>query len=230
MNSAGKGRGQDAPEADQDTGLRIGLFGGTFDPIHYGHLRPAVEMAERFSLSTLYLLPNHRPAHRGPTAASTDSRIDMLELALENAPHLAIDGREALRDRPSYTIDTLREVHAEQPEATLLFFMGMDAFAAFDTWHEWEAILTLANLVIVNRPEARHSAFSADLLTRQQANCGERIISGRCGVIEICDVTQLAISATDIRRRIAQNLSVRFLLPEPVLEYIGQNSLYRKSQ
>lgn len=209
---------------------RIGLFGGTFDPIHYGHLRPAVEMAERYSLSTLYLLPNHRPAHRGPAAASTDSRIDMLDMALRDAPHLAVDGREALRDRPSYTIDTLREVHAEQPDATLLFFMGMDAFAAFDTWHDWEGVLALANLVIVNRPDTEHSDFSAALLARQQANCGSEIVTGNSGVIEICDVTQLAISATDIRRRIAQNLSVRFLLPEPVLEYIGRNSLYRKSQ
>lgn len=209
---------------------RIGLFGGTFDPVHFGHLRPAVEMAERYALSTLYLLPNHRPAHRGPAAASTDSRIDMLEAAIQDAPHLAVDGREALRDRPSYTIDTLREVHAEQPEATLLFFMGMDAFAAFDTWQEWEDILALANLVIVNRPDAEHSEFSAALVARQQARCGEKIVSGQCGVIETCDVTQLAISATDVRRRIAQDLSVRFLLPEPVLEYIGQNSLYRKSQ
>ncbi len=208
---------------------RIGLFGGTFDPIHYGHLRPAVEMAERFALSTLFMLPNHRPAHRGPTAASTDSRIDMLDLALENAPHLAVDGREALRDRPSYTIDTLREVHAENPEATLLFFMGMDAFAAFDTWHDWEGVLALANLVIVNRPDAEHSVFSADLLTRQQASRGAKIVNGGSGVIEILDVTQLDISATDIRRRIAQNLSVRFLLPEPVLEYIGDNNLYREN-
>lgn len=209
---------------------RIGLFGGTFDPVHYGHLRPAVEIAERYALSTLYLLPNHRPAHRGPAAASTDCRIDMLEMAVQHAPHLAVDGREARRDRASYTIDTLREVHAEQPEATLLFFMGMDAFAAFDTWHDWEGILALTNLVIVNRPEAVHSEFSAALMAHQQAHCGKTIVNGKSGVIESCDVTQLAISATDVRRRIAQDMSVRFLLPEPVLEYIGRNSLYRKSQ
>ncbi|ASJ76129.1 nicotinate-nucleotide adenylyltransferase [Granulosicoccus antarcticus] len=209
---------------------RVGLFGGTFDPVHYGHLRPAVEMAEQYQLSKLYLLPNHRPVHRGPTAATTDCRIDMLKIALQDAPRLQVDTREALRDKPSYTFDTLCEIHAEQPEATLLFFMGMDAFAAFDTWHDWEGILNLANLVIVGRPEAEHSDFSARLVARQQERCGHKIESGGAGVIELCEVTQMAISATDVRRRIANEQTVRFLLPEQVLEYIGRNNLYRKSQ
>lgn len=212
---------------DAEAAPRIGLFGGTFDPVHFGHLRPAVEMAEQYDLSTLYLLPNHRPAHRDPAAASTDRRIDMLEMAIRNAPRLAVDAREALRETPSYTFDTLCEVHREQPRATLLFFMGMDAFAAFDTWHNWEGILTLANLVIVNRPGASHSDFSAALLKRQQLRCGSLITSGMVGVIELCDVTQMAVSATDVRHLIAGNRSVRFLLPEQVLEYIEHNSLYR---
>ncbi|NND90644.1 MAG: nicotinate-nucleotide adenylyltransferase [Granulosicoccus sp.] len=215
--------------ADESTPVsrRIGLFGGTFDPVHYGHLRPAVEMAERYELTTLYLMPNHKPAHRQPAAATTDNRIEMLEMAVHNAPKLEVEAREALRDRPSYTYDTLCEINQEQPDATLMFFMGMDAFAAFDTWHNWEGVLALANLVIVNRPAASHSAFSRDLLKRQQASHGELIRCGSTGVIETCDVTQLAISATDVRRRIASDLSVRFLLPEPVLEYIADNSLYQ---
>ena len=213
-----------------DSGERIGLFGGTFDPIHYGHLRSAVELAEYYELSTLYLLPNHRPVHRGPTAASTNSRIDMLALALQDAPRLQVDAREALRDKPSFTLDTLREVHAEKPDATLLFFMGMDAFAAFDTWHNWEGILNSANLVIVNRPGAEHSDFSAHLVERQRARCGHQIVSGATGIIEFFDVTQMAISATDVRHRIANEQSVRFLLPEEVLEYISDNNLYRKKR
>ncbi len=216
--------------ADGGSGTRIGLFGGTFDPIHYGHLRSAVEMAEHYELSTLFLLPNHRPVHRGPAAASTDSRIDMLAMALRHAPRLQVDAREALRDKPSYTRDTLREVRAEQPGATVLFFMGMDAFAAFDTWHDWEGILNLANLVIVNRPGAEHSDFSARLVEHQRARCGHQIVNGATGVIEFFNVTQMAISATDIRHRIASEQTVRFLLPEQVLEYIGDNKLYRKSQ
>lgn len=213
----------------QTESARIGLFGGTFDPVHFGHLRPAVELAECYALDTLYLLPNHRPAHRGPAKASTDRRVTMLELATQSTQRLAVDGREALREKPSYTFDTLKEIRAEQPQATLLFFMGLDAFAKFDTWHRWEDILALANLVVVKRPEARHSPFSTRLLARQQQLCGNSIQNGQSGVIEECDVTQLAISATDIRRRIANELTVRFLLPEVVSEYIVSESLYRSS-
>ncbi|MFK8076212.1 MAG: nicotinate-nucleotide adenylyltransferase [Granulosicoccus sp.] len=206
---------------------RIGLFGGTFDPVHYGHLRPAVEIAELFELSTLYLMPNHQPGHRGPTAASTDHRIEMLAMAVEDAPRLVVDTREAERNEPTYTIDTLREIHHEQADATLVFFLGMDSFSAFDSWHEWEEILTLTNLVVLDRPGAEHSRFSQGLLARQQANCGRQIVNGRTGVIQTCQVTQLAISATDVRRRIASDLSVRFLLPDEVSEYIDANNLYR---
>lgn len=208
---------------------RIGLFGGTFDPVHYGHLRPAVEMAEQYDLSTLFLMPNHRPAHRGPTGADSADRISMLQLATIEAEHLVVDPREALRDTPTYTFDTLAEIHAEQPDATVLFFLGLDAFAAFDTWHNWEGVLNLTNLVVVNRPGAKHSEFSRQLVATQQASKGTRIVAGGTGVIESCDVTQLAISATDVRRRIASNLSVRFLLPEGVSEYINKKQLYRNN-
>lgn len=213
-----------------DNDSRIGLFGGTFDPVHFGHLRPAVEIAEQYQLSTLFLMPNHRPGHRGPTGASTDHRIDMLAMAIKNAPQLALDTREAERDEPTYTINTLREIHAEQPTATLVFFLGMDSFSAFETWHEWEGILELANLVVLDRPEATHSVFSKQLMQRQRAKNGGEIVNGRTGVIQSCQITQLAISATDVRRRIASDLSVRFLLPDDVSEYIGANNLYRSKK
>ena len=207
---------------------RIGLFGGTFDPVHFGHLRPAVEIAERYDLETLFVMPSHRPAHRGPTGASSEQRIAMLSMAVQDAPRLVVDAREALRDEPTYTFDTLSEIRQEQPDVTILFFLGMDTFATFDTWHNWEGILELANLVVLNRPGATHSDFSRQLLERQLSANGAEIVNGRTGVVQSCDVTQLAISATDVRRRIASDLSVRFLLPDAVSEYIGDNNLYRR--
>ena len=207
---------------------RIGLFGGTFDPVHFGHLRPAVEIAELYDLETLLVMPNHRPAHRGPTGATSEQRIAMLSMAIKNAPRLAVDSREALRDEPTYTFDTLTQIKQEQPDVTILFFLGMDSFASFDTWHQWEGILELANLVVLNRPGAVHTSFSRQLLERQLAAKGADIVNGRTGVVQSCDVTQLAISATDVRRRIANHLSVRFLLPDAVSEYIGVNNLYRR--
>lgn len=217
------------PPQDLPAAARIGLFGGTFDPVHYGHLRPAVEMAEQYDLSTLYLMPNHRPAHRGPTGATTQMRIDMLNIAIQSVPRLAIDTREAERDKPTYTFDSLKELKAEQPDATLLFFLGLDAFAEFDTWHNWEGVLELANLIVVTRPGAKQSDFSQNLVSRQQRIMGDKIVNGSAGVIETCDVTQIAISATDVRRRIAENLTVRFLLPDGVSEYIDAKRLYRIS-
>lgn len=206
---------------------RIGILGGTFDPVHYGHLRPALELAEAYCLKTLYLLPNHRPVHRGPARASTATRIEMLELAIDKTQRLAVDTREALRDKPSYSFDTLSEVRSEHPRATLLFFMGLDAFAMYDTWHKWQEILELTNLVIMHRPNATHSRFSAQLLSHQRATVGEKVCDGISGAIEECDVTQLEISSTDIRRRVSENLTIRFLLPDAVSEYIMSNGLYR---
>ena len=192
---------------------RIGLFGGTFDPVHYGHLRPAIEMAEVYALNALHLMPNHRPAHRDQPTASTQQRIEMLELATESLPQLIVDPREALRDEPSYTFDTLSELKAEQPQAQLIFFMGLDAFSAFETWYRWEEIIPLANLVIINRPNAVLSDFASDLLQSTPS-------------IEMQSVTQLAISATDIRQRISAGKSVDFLVPERVKQYIVRHELY----
>lgn len=213
--------------SERERSARIGLFGGTFDPVHFGHLRPALELAEAYQLDTLYLLPNHRPVHRAPTRASTETRIEMLELATCSAPRLSIDTREALRDEPSYTFDTLTAISEENPQATLIFFMGLDAFALYDTWHEQEGILDLANLVIIKRPDAQHSDFSAALLARQKVRSGNSICHGVNGVIEEIEVTQLAISSTDIRRRIARGLNVRFLVPESVLSFIETKNLYK---
>jgi len=196
---------------------RIGLFGGTFDPVHYGHLRTAVEVAETYSLDALYLLPNHQPVHRGPTDASTDHRLNMLELAVANVDSLKVDEREATRAGPSYTIDTLSKLREEMPDTQLIFVMGMDAFAKFDSWKDWPGILELAKLVILDRPDATHSEFSAHLLNEHQDS----------GVIDICNVTQLAISASNIRYRVKHDFSLQFLVPEAVREYIATHNLYK---
>ena len=196
---------------------RIGLYGGTFDPVHYGHLRTAVEVAEAYSLNALHLLPNHQPVHRGPTQASTDHRLEMLELGIGQSSLLKLDTREAMRDGPSYTIDTLSALAEEMPDTRLIFVMGLDAFAQFDSWKDWRGILQLAKLVVLNRPEAEHSDFSRQLLAEHR----------KSGGIDICNVTQLAISASDIRYRAQTGQSLQFLMPECVREYIERHNLYK---
>jgi len=212
--------------AAPSTVCRVGLFGGTFDPVHFGHLRPAMELAEQYKLSSMGLLPNHRPVHRDPASASTAQRISMLQLAVQHSPSLVVDTREALRESPSYSFETLAAVHREQPSATLIFFMGIDAFASFDTWHNWQGILDIANVVVVQRPDSAHSDFSSQLLARQCQRFGDRILDGKTGVIEQAQVTQIAISATQIRKSINEGHSVQFLLPEVVREYILREGLY----
>jgi len=206
---------------------RVGLFGGTFDPVHFGHLRPAIELAEAFDLDQLHLLPNHRPVHRDTPSATTDQRIAMLRLATEHLPQLVVDPREAMRDKASYTFDTLSEFRKEHPQASLIFFMGLDAYTEFDTWHRWEDILELSNLVVVDRPDAQLGDWAAGLLDSQRKKFSSSVKEASFGVIEQHSVTQLAISATDIRRRIAVGKSIDFLVPERVKQYIVDNALYR---
>ncbi len=205
---------------------RIGLFGGTFDPVHYGHLRPALELAEHYDLDTLYLLPNHRPQHRNAPQATTHQRIQMLRRAVSDVPRLEVDTREAERNRATYTIDTLTEVAAENPNATLVFFMGVDAFAQFDAWHRWEDILSIANLVVIDRPDATLSDFARQLIERQVKSSGAAITPDSVGVIEQREVTQLAISATAVRGYVNRAQNIRFLLPDTVREYILEHQLY----
>lgn len=212
---------------NNQTPQRIGLFGGTFDPVHFGHLRPAVELAESFELEKLHLLPNHRPVHRGKPTASTQQRIEMLELATDSMPQLMVDPREANRDKASYTFDTLSEFREQFPQASLIFFMGLDAYSEFDTWHRWQDILKLANLVVIDRPDAHLGGWAADLLATQQGEFGDTVLDAHHGVIERRSVTQLAISATDIRHRIETGKSIDFLLPECVKQYILNHKLYQ---
>ncbi len=195
---------------------RIGVLGGTFDPVHYGHLRPALELSEALELDVMTLIPNHRPVHRGQPQATTEQRLAMLELAVEGTA-LQVDDREARRDEPSFSVDTLQAMHNEHPDSALVFCMGEDAFNGFESWHRWERILELANIVVMERPETQLSDWALQLIEQ------------RSGVIQRRRVTQLSISATDIRRRVFHGLSIRYLVPEPVKEYITHNNLYRSA-
>lgn len=206
---------------------RIGLLGGTFDPIHHGHLRSAVELRERFHLDRLDLVPNHRPVHRDRPGATTAQRLDMLRLAIADVSVLGVDTREVERDAPSFTVETLRAVRHARPDACPVFFLGVDAFAEFDSWHCWQEILGLAQLVVVDRPGAQWSRFARELLAAHappRDHPGERL---RPGIVQRVDVTQLDISATTIREHVNTGRDVRYLLPEPVRQYIVDHGLYR---
>lgn len=205
---------------------RIGLFGGTFDPVHFGHLRPALELRDSLQLDVVRLLPCHLPAHREQPGATSAQRIAMLELAVADTQGLVVDDREAQRDTWSYTVDTLTAFRLEYPEAELVFFLGMDAFSRFTTWHQYDLILTLAHLVVIDRPGASVDGDEERLLMSRQVSALSDV-STPAGAIILQQVSQSDISATRIRALVADGRDIRFLLPEVVRDYIIEHKLYR---
>jgi len=204
----------------------IGIFGGTFDPVHIGHLRTAIEIREILGLEKCTLLPCHKPSHRGQPGASTEQRIAMLREATAGVEQLEVDVREALRDQPSYSVDTLSSFRKELPNARLVFCMGLDAFNGFTDWYRWEEILSLAHLLVVSRPGSTVSGPSAGLLSKHQVSDASEF-SGLAGSILLQSLTQMEISATRIRELVSQNRDINYLVPETVRRYIHNNGLYQ---
>ncbi|MBT8765410.1 nicotinate-nucleotide adenylyltransferase [Metapseudomonas boanensis] len=210
-------------------GKRIGLFGGTFDPVHIGHLRGALEVAEQFAFDELRLVPSARPPHRDTPQVSAKDRLEMVRLAVEGVPPLLVDDRELKRDRPSWTIDTLESVRSELAADDQLFLLvGWDAFCGLPTWHRWNELLEYCHILVLQRPDADSEAPEAlrDLLAARSA-ADPQSIQGASGQIAFVWQTPLAVSATQIRQSLAEGRSVRFLVPDSVLAYIHAHGLYR---
>jgi nicotinate-nucleotide adenylyltransferase len=214
-------------------GIPVGILGGTFDPIHYGHLRLAEEMFELAGLKQIRFIPTGTPPHRDTPQVSSQHRSAMVQLAIEDQPAFILDGREVNRVTPCYTVDTLRELRAElgalQP---LCLLMGGDAFLQLHTWHEWEQLFELAHIVVGYRPgftleERIHSAQEKLRGHYHQRLCVAAKLSQQPagGVVELA-IPKLEISATLIRSRVAVNRSIRYLLPNKVADYIHQHHLY----
>lgn len=213
--------------------MRIGINGGTFDPIHFGHLRPALEVLEALQLDQMRFIPAHHPVHRNQPAVSAEHRAAMVARAIAPEPRFVLDRREIDRDGPSYMVDTLASLRAEFPQAELVLMMGADAIAAFTRWHRWQHILELANIVVTQRPGAENRLPDVLAPYRQQWHfekvgdpplCFE-VPAGRIGFLP---VTQLDISATALRAQLAADRSIRYLTPEAVVEYIDTHKLYCK--
>jgi len=206
----------------------IGIFGGTFDPVHFGHLRAAVEAREKLAVADFRLLPAGQPPHRESPAASPAQRLEMLRLAIAGCPHLQVDDREVRRAGFSYMSDTLAEIRDEAGDTPLLLLIGQDAANALDTWHEWRRLFDLAHLVVMRRPEA-HFQCAGELrseIERRRVRDPVRLHECPAGRVLSLEITQLDISSTDIRARLASRRSPRFLLPDQVLDYIRSQGLY----
>jgi nicotinate-nucleotide adenylyltransferase len=202
------------------------VFGGTFDPIHHGHLRIAMDALEQLALAEVRLIPLAHAVHRDQPETPGRIRLAMIQKAIAGRRGLIADDRELQRDGDSYTVDTLRSLADDMPDRDLCLLLGDDAFAGFLDWKAPDAILELANIAVLRRPGATR-AFSGELgkLLRQRET-GE-LQPGVCGQIRLLQVTQLDIASSDIRRRLAEGRSADFLLPDPVLSLIQAHGLYR---
>ena len=211
----------------------IGILGGTFDPIHFGHLRLAEEMLELADLKQIRFIPAGTPPNRDAPQVSAQHRSTMVRLAIADQPAFVLDDREVDRTTPCYTVDTLRELRAELGAAQpLCLLMGGDAFLQLHTWHEWEQLFELAHIVVGYRPgftlEGRINSATAKLRRHyQQRLCAVAALSQQPsgGVVELA-IPKLEISATLIRNRVAEDRSIRYLLPNAVADYIHQHHLY----
>lgn len=208
---------------------RIGLLGGTFDPVHNGHLRSALEVREWLGLDELRLVPSARPPHRAIPGADAEQRLDMVRLAVRGDTGLQVDDRELLRERPSYTVETLELVRAESgTDAALFFVLGWDAFCALPSWHRWPELLDLCSLVVLQRPDydLEVPEVLKDLMAARSVTDPAEARATHGEIIPLVQ-TPLAISATHIRSLLAERRSPRFLLPDAVLDYIETKGLYQ---
>ena len=207
----------------------LAVLGGTFNPVHYGHLRSALELVEHLGLSQLRLMPCAQPPHREAPGVDAEHRANMVELAVAAEPRLVCDRRELDRDGPSYTIDSLEALRGEQgSQASISLVMGFDAFLSLDTWRRWQDLLDVAHIVVIARPgwQLPEGGAVADWLSRHRVDTADALGSEPSGCVYIEELRPLAISSTEIRSLLQSGNSVRYLLPDAVIDYIQTHALY----
>ena len=205
------------------------IFGGTFDPVHHGHLRSALELAEVLEVNQVDLIPSRDPVHRAGTDAPAFERLQMLEQATASEPSLVINRIELDAQRESYTLFTLQELRAQLgPDTALILVVGMDAFQGLESWKGWEELLDYAHLLVLKRPgyQPHFSDRLHDLYQQRSVPLLEELRQSPAGKICLFEQTPLEVSATQVRQLIAAGASPRYLIPDAVWDYIQEKELY----
>ena len=206
----------------------IGIFGGTFDPIHYGHLRSAFELLQALSFDQVRFIPCGDPPHRGMTFADAEMRYRLVDVATAGQDGFVSDDRELRRDGPSYSIDTLIGLRGEFPDRSLCLIVGMDAFLGLLKWHRWDEILDFAHIVVAHRPGWRAPDMGplGELISEHGTHRAADLHEATQGRIHIHAVTQLEIASTEIRELVAAGRDPRFLMPDAVRDVIEETGIY----
>ncbi|MGL5741705.1 MAG: nicotinate-nucleotide adenylyltransferase [Legionella sp.] len=210
---------------------RIAIFGGTFDPIHNGHLQTSLAIQSYFKFDAYFFLPCKIPAIKPPAFANTEQRIEMIQLAIKNHDCFKLDLREIERQTPSYMIETMESYRMEYPKASITLVIGHDAFLSLPHWHKWEQIITLSHLLVINRSEFTASPIPQNVqqfLARYQAQNKNALLSTQASSIFMFDAGDYEISSTSLREEIKKGIDVKDKLPIPVYEYIRAQGLYQE--
>lgn len=209
----------------------VGVFGGTFDPIHYGHLRTAFEVMQALGLDELRFVPAGDPPHRPAPRADAPTRLEWVRAAVANQPGFVVDDREVRRAGPSYSVLTLSELRGEMPDVPMCLIVGMDAFLGIDQWHRWRDLFGLAHVVVAPRPgyELPRTGAVGELLAARVARDAAELRTAPAGRIYVQPVTQLEISSTELRDLLAAGRDPRYLVPEPVRARLCAASPYVSS-
>ena len=205
----------------------IGIFGGTFDPVHYGHIKPALSIKQALNLSQLRFIPNRNPPHREQPWLDVARRVALLKMALADLPDVVVDEREVARDGPSYMVDTLQTLVSDFPDDDFCLIIGMDAYMAIAKWFRWRSLFELCHLVVTTRPgfateqvSARMSAADYQFLSERLVSEAAQLRPRETGKILLKSVPQLAISSTQIRDRLRRGEDVSEWLPVAVSEQL----------
>ena len=209
----------------------IGVFGGTFDPVHFGHLRMAQEVAEYCDLESVRMIPAGMPPHRSKPQCDATRRLEMVGIAAAGNPVLIPDDREIDKKTPCYSVETLIELRSEFGiDRAICLMVGADAFLGLSTWHEWEALFDLAHVIVAQRPgfDLALKGPLSEQYEKRRENDPDALRHFPAGKILTVDITLLDISSSAIRECLAKDKSARYLLPDAVLDYIRNHGLYRE--
>jgi nicotinate-nucleotide adenylyltransferase len=207
----------------------IGILGGSFDPVHLGHLRLAIESIDAAGLERVVLIPLFTPTHREGLIATPEQRFHMLKLATEQSPQLEVSDIEIRRRQPSYTIDTMRELRLQNPQQSISLIMGMDAFLDLDTWKEWQDMIDLCHIIVVERPGAKSDISKpklAEIYESRKVSHADDLKSCKSGMILKINAPLLDISSSKIRKMLSLKQHIDFLVPEKVMDYILEEKIY----
>ncbi|HHQ14724.1 MAG TPA: nicotinate-nucleotide adenylyltransferase [Chromatiales bacterium] len=205
----------------------VGIYGGSFDPVHIGHLRSALELRDELGLAEVRFVPSRVPPHRETPQAPAAMRVKMLQVAVDGLSGFVVDQRELEREGPSFTIDTLESLRSERPGQPVVLLLGMDAFAGLTSWHRWQDVLDCAHIAVARRPGASlpETGELGRLVEARRTSDPARLHRGQGRIIEV-EVTALDVSSSAIRELVARGRDPKFLVPDPVRELVFESHCY----